>query len=234
MKLIKVSLYFIVPIIMFILSAYLTIDILLKKQENTICPDVRGKNVEEAKRLIESKGLTLSVLRYERRNDVPYNHITVQKPEANIPIRKGRTVNVLVSEGPELVGVPMLAGQPFQHAEEILNERHIGIEKTIYVPHAKTGMVIAQIPKGGESMLEGKKMVLFIGSEQKTYYLMPDINNANVLQLIEEMDTKKIKYKTTIEKSGHITPGSKIRTSISPKTIFNGEDEISININLGG
>lgn len=234
MKWIKVSLYFAVPIIMFILSAYLTIDILLKKQENTICPDVRGKNVEEAKRLIESKGLTLSVLRYERRNDVPYNHITVQKPEANIPIRKGRIVNVLVSEGPELVQVPVLTDQLLEQAEEILNERHIEIEKTIHIPHAKTGRVIAQIPKGGENILEGKKVVLFIGSEKKTYYLMPDINNANVLQLIEEMDTKKIKYKTTIEKSGHITPGSKIKTSIPSKTIFNGEDEISININLGG
>lgn len=231
MKWIKGSLYCVVPIIMFFLSAYFTINVLLKTQKTIVCPDVRGKNVEEAKDLVESRGLKFIILRYERRNDVAYNHITVQKPEANIPTRKGRVVNVIVSEGPELVKVPVLTGQSLQVAEEILKEKNIEIEKTIYVPHANAGKVVAQIPKGGENILEAKGVILFIGNDQKTYFLMPDITETNLAELSEEMDMKQLKYKTVYLKGELSITGSAIKTSIPPGTIFKGADEILINVN---
>jgi beta-lactam-binding protein with PASTA domain len=84
MKLIKIATCILAPVIVFGLSTYFTISLLLKFQQTTVCPDIRGKTVEDAREIVRNKGLTLAVLRYERRNDVPYNHITVQKPDANI------------------------------------------------------------------------------------------------------------------------------------------------------
>ena len=81
MKLLKILFYVVAPVLVFGLSTYLTISLLLKFQQTTVCPDVRGKTVEDARELLRKKDLALVVLRYERRNDVPYNHITVQKPE---------------------------------------------------------------------------------------------------------------------------------------------------------
>ena len=89
MKLIKIAICILAPIFVFGLSTYFTISLLLKFQQTTICPDIRGKTVEDARDLVRNKGLNLVVLRYERRNDVPYNHITVQKPDANISTKKG-------------------------------------------------------------------------------------------------------------------------------------------------
>lgn len=234
MKWIKNSLYFFIPIAAFILSTYLTIDIVLKGQETTICPDVRGKKVEEAKEIAKNKGLNLTILRYERRNDVPYNHITVQKPDANIATRKGRILYVIVSEGPQLVEIPTLTGQPLEKAAEILGEKLITIKKTIYVPHGKTGRVIAQIPRGGSTILEQGGVILIVGSEQKPYYMLPVMKNINIDDLLEEMEMKKIKYKIDYGRNEQVTVKTNIKTSIPPRTIFNNVNELIININPGG
>ena len=165
MKLIKILLYVLAPIAVFGLSTYLTISLTLKFQQTTICPDVRGKTVEEARELIKGKGLSLVVMRYERRNDVPYNHITVQKPDANISTKKGRVVYVIVSEGPELMKVPSFVGLTPEQAQLVLSEKHLVLEKTVMVPHEKAGKIIAQVPSSGSDILEYGRITFCVGSE---------------------------------------------------------------------
>jgi eukaryotic-like serine/threonine-protein kinase len=235
MNWLKGFLYFVVFIAVFLISGYFTVSVLLKTGGTVICPDVRGKNVDVAKQLVQSKGLSLAVVKYERRNDVPYNHITVQKPEANISTRKGRVVLVMVSEGPELIRVPVLTGQTVDNVGEILKGIKAEIEKTIYVPSQKAGKVIAQIPKGGEDMLEGKGITLFIGTEQKMLYVMPDLKALDLSEISNEMDKKGIKHKITYEKSGYsLRLKPTIETSIPSKTIFKTNDEIEIKVITGG
>ena len=233
MKWLNIAVYCIVAIVIFCLFTYFTINILLKHQENIVCPDLRGKTVDEARRIVENQGLSLAILRYERRNDIPFNHITVQKPDANMNIRKGRTVSVIVSEGPKIIPVPSLTGLSLRQAEDILAAKRLKVGKIIYVPHSKPGRVVAQFPKGGESILEEKSVTLFAGIQQKTYFLMPEINDKNMSDILEEMTMKNIKYKTSyIAMNRNLA--QKILTSIPPKTIFEADEEILIQINMGG
>ena len=229
MKSIKVLLYVLAPIFIFILSAYLAVSILLKTQQTTICPDLRGKTVEEARQLVGARGLSFSILRYERRNDVPYNHITVQKPEANISTRKGRVVYVIVSEGPELIKAPGLVGQGLDAARSVLEEKKLILDKIITIPHGKTGRVIVQIPAEGTEILEQTKVTLIVGSEQKTYYFLPETKNIDINGLAEEMDAKKIKYKMNYVRADHISR-SGTDFSVPPRTIFSSFDELIITI----
>lgn len=221
-------------LLVFFMSGYLTINVLLKKQINVICPDVRGKTVEEAKRLVENKGLSLSVLRYERRNDVPLNHITVQKPEANISTRLGRTVMVIVSEGPELIPLPFLEGKTLPSAEEMLKEKDIKIEKIIYAPHPKSGKIIAQSPKGGDEIIKGKGVTLLVGTEENKYFFMPDFKDMTARDLTDEMINKNIKYKINYILSEQMSAKISMTTSVPPKTIFKNDTEIEINVLSGG
>lgn len=229
MKLIKIVLCILAPVIVFGLSTYLTISLLLKFQQTTVCPDIRGKTVEDARDLVRKKGLNLVVLRYERRNDVPYNHITVQKPEANINTRKGRVVYVIVSEGPELIKAPGLVSQGLDAARSVLEEKKLILDKIITIPHSKTGRVIAQIPAEGTEILEQTKVTLIVGSEQKTYYFLSETKNIDINGLAEEMDAKKIKYKMNYVRADHILR-SGIDFSVPPRTIFSGSDELIITI----
>ena len=229
MKSIKILLYALTPIFVFAFSTYFTISIILKGQETTFCPDIRGKTVEEARRLVQSEGLSFTVLRYERRNDVPYNHVTIQKPDANISTRKGRIVYVIVSEGPELIKAPGLIGQSLEDAQGMLEAKKLTLDKIITIPHAKAGKVIAQIPVEGTEILEQSKVILIVGSEQKAYFLFPDNKNMNLGDITEEMDAKKIKYKINYVR-GDQAMRSGFDISVPPKTIFSSADELTINV----
>lgn len=230
MKPIKIILYILTPIFVFILATYITISITLKGQETTICPDIRGKTVEEARELVQSKGLSLSILRYERRNDVQYNHITIQKPEANINTRTGRVVYVIVSEGPELIKAPGLVGKSTEEAQGILDEKKLVVDRIITVPSAKAGKVIAQIPAEGTEILQESKVILIVGSEQKVYLFMPETKNIDVTELAEEMETKKIKYKINYVRTDKAVLNSGFDLSVPARTIFSSSDELVINI----
>ncbi len=230
MKLIKILLYVLVPIVVFGLSTYLTISLTLKFQQTTICPDIRGKTVEDAREMVKNKGLSLVVLRYERRNDVPYNHITVQKPDANISTKKGRVVYVIVSEGPELMKVPAFVGLAPDQAQLVLSEKHLVLEKTIMVPHEKTGKIIAQVPVQGSDILEYGKITFFVGSASKSYYFMPDTKNINYNELADELEAKGIRYRVRYARDDHAPQANGIGYSILPRTIFSSSEEIIVNI----
>lgn len=227
--------YSLLPFFVFFVSIYITIDILLKSGNNVICPDIRGKTVEEARELAQKKGLPLVVLRYENRSDVPYNHITVQKPEANIPIRSGRIIHVIVSEGPKLTEVPNLTGRSLQEAEETLREKNLEVGKIIQIPHTREGKVIAQLPKGGEKTLERKEVVLFVGLDKGKYFFLPDVKDLSLWDIQDEMDSKRIKYKiTSPPKIDKAAKDGTLRLSLPPYTIFKADDEVLIYINSGG
>jgi eukaryotic-like serine/threonine-protein kinase len=229
MKWTRGLLYLIAPILVFCLSSYITINVLLKTGATVVCPDVRGQKIDDAKRIVEGRGLSLIIVRYEPRSDVPYGYITVQKPEANITIRKGRVVNVLVSEGPQLVELPGLVNQPLEDAEKILKEKQLEVEKTIYVPSAKAGMVVAQIPGAGAKMLEGGTVTLLVGKDPDVYYLMPEVRAADMGALTEELESKKIKYKLYYGKEDFSLPIQAPRVvATPPKSIFSGDDDIII------
>lgn len=227
--------YSLLPFFVFFVSIYITIDILLKSGNNVVCPDVRGKTVEDAREMAQKKGLPLVVLRYENRSDVPYNHITVQKPEANISIRSGRIIHVIVSEGPKLTEVPNLTGRSLQEAEETLREKNLEVGKIIQIPHTREGKVIAQLPKGGEKTLERKEVILFVGLDKGKYFYLPDVKDLSLWDIQDEMDSKRIKYKITsppkIDKAAN---DGTLRLSLPPHTIFKADDEVLIYINSGG
>jgi beta-lactam-binding protein with PASTA domain len=227
--------YSLLPFFVFFVSIYITIDILLKSGNNVVCPDVRGKTVEDAREMAQKKGLPLVVLRYENRSDVPYNHITVQKPEANISIRSGRIIHVIVSEGPKLTEVPNLTGRSLQEAEETLREKNLEVGKIIQIPHTREGKVIAQLPKGGEKTLERKEVILFVGLDKGKYFFLPDVKDLSLWDIQDEMDSKRIKYKITsppkIDKAAN---DGTLRLSLPPHTIFKADDEVLIYINSGG
>jgi beta-lactam-binding protein with PASTA domain len=231
MKSLKIILFYILaPIFIFILATYLTISITLKGQKTTICPDIRGKTVEEAKELVKNKGLSFSILRYERRNDVPYNHITVQKPDANINTRLGRIVYVIVSEGPELIKAPGFAGKSLDEAKAMMEEKRLILDRIITVPSTKVGKVIAQIPAEGTEILQDSKVTFIVGGEQTLYFFIPDTRKIDVTELAEEMEAKKIKYKINYVRNDRSPRDSGFDLSVPAKTIFNSSDELTINV----
>ncbi len=228
MKWTRAFIYIIAPFFFFGLSAYVTLAVLLKIEQTVVCPDIRGKDVEEAKRFLQQRGINLKVVRYERRNDVPYNVITVQKPDANVPMRKSRVVSVLVSEGPELVKLPSVVGQTVEDAEENLEGLRIRVGKVIAVPHGNAGMVLAQEPKGGGEIVANGKITLVVGAPGKRYFVMPELRGAYPSSIAADLDAKRIRYRMQYSRREYAFPGQVVATAPPARTIFSGDDEVLI------
>jgi eukaryotic-like serine/threonine-protein kinase len=234
MRLVRLLIFILIPIVSLLLSAYLTIGILLKSEDTVMCPDVRGRHVDEAKQIAERHGVSLSVVRYERRNDVPLNHVTVQKPEANIAMRKGRSLNVLVSEGPELVKMPFVVGQNLADAKEIVAAQHLVVDRVIAVPHDEADKVIIQIPEANQDVVHGHKAVLFVGTPAKRYFVMPDLRQASWAEVTQDLEYRKIRYR--IVRSTSLPYGSPAVLASSPPagSVFSSDDEVTLYLGNGG
>lgn len=222
--------YVLMPVLVFAFAAYFTISITLKGQKTAVCPDIRGKTVEEARTLVESKGLGFSILRYERRNDVAYNHVTIQKPDANISTRVGRIVYVIVSEGPELIKAPGFVGKTMEEARKLIEEKNLVLDRIITVPDARIGKIIAQIPAEGTEILQNGKLTFVVGGQSKIYFFMPDVRKTDATELAEDMELKNIKYRVNYARNEHTSGDIGFDVSIPSRTIFEGSDEVVINI----
>lgn len=231
MKILRLFFFVFLALMSFLFSMYFTMKILLKTQETVVCPDIVGKELNEAKRIVESKDLIFQIVRYEKRNDIPYNHITVQKPAANITTKKGRTVLVIVSDGPELVPVPQLIGSDIYKINENLEGKKISVEKILYVPNENEGKIIAQIPKANETIPEGKGITVFVGKKPKRYVLMPSLKDMTLTDIKDELSRKKIAFKINYLNSESDEQKKNITASVPKGGIFDADEGVELKIN---
>lgn len=234
MKLLKVLLYVLGSFLVFVFVTSLTIGLLLKDESSIACPDITGLDLQEAKRLAEQNGLSLLIVKYERKKDIPYNRVLVQKPEPSMPVKKGRAVSVVISDGPKPMNIPALLGRSMEEGETLLREQGIRVKKVIYVPSSNTGKILAQVPGSGENILDEEGMVLIVGGREKRYYVMPDITTVDYAAVVDEMDKKQIKYTLAYGDRAEMLTKGRLQATIPPRSIFNEDDLLEIRMNGGG
>jgi beta-lactam-binding protein with PASTA domain len=228
MSWLRAILYCFVFVVVFAVAGYVTMKVLVRDEGTIACPDTVGKELSDARRLAEAKGLSVVVSRYEKRKDIPYNYVIAQRPEPSMPVRKGRMLSVVVSEGPLLVSIPLLTNHTLMYAQTTLKERYIPLKKTLYVPHGTAGTVVAQSPQSGRNIVDEEGMTLFVANSPKRYFLMADLVGKQVTEVIGELETKQIKYKITyVERPGRQAK-TILETSILPRTVFGEEDTLEI------
>ncbi|HVN25275.1 MAG TPA: PASTA domain-containing protein [Syntrophorhabdales bacterium] len=233
MSWLKTFLYCCAFVAVFAISSYVAMRLLIQEQGTITCPDLVGKELSDAKRLAGDRDLSVVVSRYEKRKEVPYNYIISQRPEPSMPVRKGRTLLVVVSEGPLLVDVPLLTNHNLTYAEETLKDKSLPLKKVINVPSGNVGTVLAQSPGSGRNIVDDEGVTLVLGTRQKRFYIMPDLVGRPVAEVINELETKQIKYNVTyVERPGK-PQKTILETSIPPKMLFGEDDTVQI-LAVGG
>ncbi|MEJ5299280.1 MAG: PASTA domain-containing protein, partial [Armatimonadota bacterium] len=117
-------------------------------------PDVVGKELEEARRILSDAGLTLTIAREDFNDRYPAGVIYFQEPQAGQPVKKNAVVEVYVSKGSRNVRVPSVVGMSEAKAREVLNEEGlvVGEVKYDYSPSIPAGDVMRQEPRAGLSV----------------------------------------------------------------------------------
>jgi beta-lactam-binding protein with PASTA domain len=142
--------------------------------ELTDVPNLLGVNVEEAKLLITSKGLTVGAIELRNSRD-PAGAVLEQDPKPG-RVRKGDPVNLVVSSGPQMVEVPDTLGKPQAEAEALLIDAGFVAKAESAFNDAPEGTVYDQTPKGGTQAEEGSEVIIFVSKGPEPFD-MPDVRN---------------------------------------------------------
>jgi serine/threonine-protein kinase len=234
MTLLKLFLYALAALAVFVLATSFSIEFLLTDESTVACPDLTGLDVGEATQLAAQKGLSLITGKYERRKDVPYNRVLFQTPDPAMPVRAGRTVTVVLSDGPVPVIIPSFVGLSLEGARGVLADRGMKLMKVIYVPGANTNLVVAQVPGSGENILNEEGMVLFVGGLEKRFYVMPDVAAGDYGGLLQEMEEKHIKHTATSAGLPDAAGNRVLKCNIPSRTIFTEDDVLELQTANGG
>jgi len=234
MTLLKLLLYALAASAVFVLATSFTISFLLTDESTVACPDLTGLDVGEAKQLAAQKGLSLIIGKHETKKDVPYNRVLFQTPDPAMPVRAGRTVTVVLSDGPVPVIIPAFVGLSLEEARGTLADRGMKLKQVIYVPGGNTDRVVAQAPGSGENILNEEGMVLFVGGRSRRFYVMPDVAAGDYSALLQEMEEKQIKHAITSAGLPDGMGNGPLKCNIPSRTIFTEDDVVELQATSGG
>ncbi len=232
-RFLKYLLYFVAACVVFVFATSLSIKLLLEDTSTVACPDVVGLDIDDAKAAATERGLSVHIMKYERKKDVPYNRVLVQKPDPAMPVKSGRTISVILSDGPKMMEISSFVGLTLEEAQAALQGQNLKLKKIIYVPSDSQGKVLAQAPGSGQNILDEEGITLIVGGREKRFYVMPDITTVDSRATLYEMDKKQIKYEVIgprPEGTGRVV----LASTIVPRTIFSEDDVLEIRMISGG
>jgi len=130
-------------------------------------PNLVGQTYDDAKNTVESSGLSIQVSEEVASSDVEEGKIISQDPAfaENTKIKKGTTISVVVSTGPETSELPDFTGK---NIEDVRDEAtKIGItlnEENETNAKVDAGKVISQDTKAGTMVKSGDKVTVHVSS----------------------------------------------------------------------
>ncbi|WP_182349219.1 Stk1 family PASTA domain-containing Ser/Thr kinase [Tomitella gaofuii] len=129
-------------------------------------PDVTDQSASDAQLSLQNLGLHVLL---QRKPDptVPKDTVIDTAPAAGTVVDKGRTVTLVVSDGPKQVSVPRLDGLTQEDAAKTLADAGLIVADEVeHKPSTdgRTGKVVAQDPSAGVTVNAGTAITLTLGS----------------------------------------------------------------------
>lgn len=134
----------------------------LMSKNTAIIPNIEGKTVIEGQRELEKNNLILRIM--SEKEDEKYEPGTIikQNPEANLKLRKGEEVSVIVAKSPDnTVIMPNVLGKEISSVEAMLTDMKLEISvEEIFDNTVAKNRVISQLPGSDVKMKPGDKVIL--------------------------------------------------------------------------
>jgi len=141
-------------------------------------PKLVGMSPVEAERAVSASGLQLVIARQFYSPDIPEGKIMTQIPPPGVTVRRGWSIRVAQSLGPQRVAIPDITGGSERIAELNIRRRGLSLGSTAHVNLADVGedQVISQSPPANASGVSAPKINLLVsdGPAPQTY-VMPNL-----------------------------------------------------------
>jgi eukaryotic-like serine/threonine-protein kinase len=162
-------------------------------------PNLVGKDVGEASKILRSKGLILRVADRVY-SDVPINQVVRQTPTPGMLMKVSQQAHVVLSLGQRQLEIPPLEGNTLRVSRiQLLRAGlQVGEVSTVTLPDQATDLVLLQNPKPGHGAATPKVDVLVSGGAHETSYVMPYFIGLNEIEAEHRLDVaslhRKINY----------------------------------------
>ena len=140
-------------------------------------PRVIGLSRDRAEGMLEGLGLEVSTT-LARNNEVPPGVVARQEPAPGADVNPGWSVQLVISEGPEVFVLEELAGQPVADVIVLLGEAGMQVQVIEEPsPSHEVGVVIRTDPPGGTELAVGETITLY-ESTGPDLVVVPDLTGA--------------------------------------------------------
>jgi len=163
--------------VVFMASALTAMRFAIHGRQTTI-PKVVGLSKSQAERLLADHGLVLDEGDRYFSSDVPPGRIMSQAPQPGLKVRRGWSVRVAESMGPQRVVIPDLVGNSERAAEINIRKRglELGSIATATIPGAPSDQIVGQSPPANATNVsEPKISILLAATEDRASFVMPDL-----------------------------------------------------------
>jgi serine/threonine-protein kinase len=130
-------------------------------------PELAGKELEDARRLVADKGLDLEVQEDLAQHDdrFPSGRIRLQNPAAGTSVKQGATIRVALSLGARILQVPDLTALTSRTAAIQLERIGLALGSVTQVPIAGIAGIVSQDPPPGERIAPGTTVSVLIARD---------------------------------------------------------------------
>lgn len=178
-----------------VISAAITFILAVRGNEVTV-PDLAGASVEGAGESLRREELQLVVEGSRFHASVPPDFISEQIPTPGTTLKKGRSVRVWVSLGPQKHSVPRIEGETLQSAQLILEQNGFSLGRVVEI-HSEVwapDTVVAQSPSAHEDVAETTAVaVLLSRGYLDNAYVMPDFIGRNYVEILDQISRGQVK-----------------------------------------
>ena len=141
-------------------------------------PKLVGMSPFEAERAGAASGLQLVVERQFYSADIPEGRIMTQMPPPGAKVRRGWSIRVAQSLGPQRVAIPNVTGGSERVAELNIRRRGLSLGSIAHVnlPDVSQDQVISQSPPANASGVSAPKISLLVSDgPEPLIYVMPNL-----------------------------------------------------------
>ena len=121
-------------------------------------PDVIGMEENDARQVLESAGLRMEARGHAHHPTIRTFAIIEQTIRAGEPVAEGATVGVVISQGPELIEVPLLIGKSFNEVQTQIQAADLIAQAEATWSEQPPGTVIGQNPPAG-SLVQSRSLI---------------------------------------------------------------------------
>lgn len=194
-KALKWPLLIALPVVIFLISAWLSLLSSLSSDVKTV-PDLINMYPEQAREQLSVRSLKLAI--NEKREFSDWHDegtVTAQEPGLGARIKRGRTVHVTLSAGPRNVLVPNLQGMSLREAQLIAEQKGFKLRRrlSIYSDIVQEGCVIAQSPQPSTAFVTESIDVLESKGPRPRLALIPRMEGQPLLPVLDLLRSEGVK-----------------------------------------